>query len=129
MPAAKTEPQNAKERSASAKVTSRSDLILCSLLSLAVAWLKGMSPSGRSPMLSGERRIVRVNGMPITRNNTPAMAAPQRHPQAWTITLRIGAMRTPPNPKAALLTVMARARCRMNHVLINTIGACMNPPA
>ena len=57
------------------------------------------------------------------------MVAPQRHPQACTMTLRIGATRTPPSPKAALLIVIARARWRMNHVLISTIGACINPPA
>jgi len=79
-------------------------------------------------MLSGDRRMVRHSGMPTTRNKSPPMAAPQRHPQACTMTLRTGATRTPPRPKEALLMVMARARWRINQVLINTMGACINPP-
>ena len=69
------------------------------------------------------------NGMPMTKNITPANAAPQRQPQVKTMALNSGAMSTPPRLNAALLMVMARARWRMNQLLTNTIGACMKPPA
>src|SRR5574341_1050778 len=88
----------------------------------------GASPSGTSPMLSGERRMARHSGMPISKNMRPAKTAPQRQPQDKTMALSIGAINTPPALNEALLMVMARALRRINQLFVKVIGACMNPP-
>ena len=79
------------------------------------------------PMLSGERFMPMHNGTPATRNSTPAKNAAQRHPKVWTAIPRSGVINAPPTGTAALTTVIARARRRMNQLLAITVGACTKP--
>ncbi len=61
-------------------------------------------------MLSGDGRTPMPMGMPITKNSTPAMMAPQRQPQFCTAMASSGVKSVPPMGTAELITVMARAR-------------------
>ena len=66
-----------------------------------------------------------TKGRPTTRKSVPDIKAPQRHPHWLTATASSGAMMAPPTGTAALTTVIARARKRMNQVLA-TISGRMN---
>ncbi len=81
------------------------------------------SPSGPIPMLSGDRRTPKHNGRPTTRKSVPDMNAAQRHPHRLTAIARSGVMMAPPTGTAALTTVIARARRRINQVLATIAGA------
>ena len=78
-------------------------------------------------MLSGERRTPTHNGSPTTRNSVPARKAPQRQPNAVTTRAKSGVITAPPTGTAALTTVIARARNRMNQLLAITVGAWTKP--
>jgi hypothetical protein len=52
----------------------------------------------------------------------PEKKAAQRHPTALTPNARKGEIMAPPTGTAALTTVIARARWRMNQLLATTIG-------
>ena len=120
--------QNIGERSAWRAVTS--------VMLLGMGWLgvdasrvslasSGM-PSGAMPMLSGERRTNRVKGSPTTRNKHPEMNAVQRQPNTRTATANAGVMMAPPTGTAALTTVIARARKRLNQLFATMVGAWTN---
>jgi len=75
------------------------------------------APSAAMPTLSGERFIPMHNGTPATRNSTLAKNAAQRQPNEWTAIPSSGVISAPPTGTAALTTVIARARKRMNQLL------------
>jgi hypothetical protein len=95
-------------------------------LSMFLSGLDGI-PSGSMPMLSGDRWMPKQSGNPATRNNTPARNAAQRQPNISTAIESSGVMMAPPTGTAALTTVIARARRRMNQLLATTVGACTKP--
>jgi len=61
--------------------------------------------------------------MPPIRNIVPAIIAALRQPSWVTAMASSGVMSAPPTGTAALTTVMARARSRMNQLLATTVGA------
>ena len=81
------------------------------------------SPSGCMPMLSGDRRTPKHKGRPTTRKSVPDIKAAQRHPHWLTAIARSGVIMAPPTGTAALTTVIARARRRINQLLATMVGA------
>src|SRR5258707_15315979 len=69
----------------------------------------------------------RHRGKPSNRKSAPAKNAAQRQPKVWTAIPRSGVINAPPTGTAALTTVIARARRRMNQLLAITVGACTKP--
>ncbi len=78
-------------------------------------------------MLSGERWANKAIGTPTTIRAIPAINAPQRQPQVCTEKASRGVINTPPTPMELLMSVMAKARRRINQELAKTIGECINP--
>ena len=75
------------------------------------------SPSGRSPMLSGFRRIIKDMGVTNARMITPEMKAAGRQPALSTKNPISGAMTVPPMAVPVPAMPMARPRWRRNHWL------------
>ena len=73
-------------------------------------------------MLSGERFNRKLKGRHTSRKMQPETKAAQRQPMEVTPIARNGEINAPPTGTAALTTVMARARWRMNQLLATTIG-------
>jgi hypothetical protein len=61
------------------------------------------------------------------RNSAPEKNAAQRQPKVLTAIASSGVMMAPPTGTAALTTVIARARRRMNQLLATTAGAWTKP--
>ncbi len=78
-------------------------------------------------MLSGVERTPMPSGIPMTKNKLPARIAPQRQPQVCTAIANSGVINVPPMGTAELITVIARARQRMNQELPTAIGAWTKP--
>ena len=78
-------------------------------------------------MLSGERFNRKLKGRHTRRKMQPETKAAQRQPMEVTPIANSGAINAPPTGTAALTTVMARARWRMNQLLATTIGEWTNP--
>src|SRR5439155_206089 len=66
-------------------------------------------------------------GRQTSRKMQPDASEAQRHPKDSTPTANKGEMRAPPTGTAALTTVIARARRRMNQLLAMTIGEWTKP--
>ena len=80
------------------------------------------SPSGSSPILSGERFNWKLKGRHTSKNMQPEAKAAQRQPMEATPMAKSGEISAPPIGTAALTTVMARARWRINQLFATTNG-------